>query len=40
MHAFSFLNQNLFLIKYLIIMQNKVDWEQSKQNIYSEQSTE
>jgi len=39
-HAVSFLYQKLFLIKYLMIVQNKGDWVQSKKNIYREQSTE
>lgn len=36
MHAVPFLKQKLFLVKYLMIMQNKVDWVQPKQNIYRE----
>lgn len=33
MHAVSFLNKKLFLVKNLIITQKKADWVQSNKNI-------
>lgn len=36
MHAVSFLNQNLFLIKYLMSVQHKLDWVQLEQNTLTE----